>query len=496
MEYILLDTNILIYREGEKKLDKDILTLSRLLMDSVEYKLVIHSLSIGELKKYNDEYHKEVILSKVYTYKILKNVPNADENFMKECGGGNNDHEYVDNNLLYTLKRNYVSYLITNDKGILKKAKRLDLKRVLSITEAIKFLSKEDELSLSRMPLVINEKEICDINIEDPFFDNLKKDYNDFEGWFAKKQRQHKKVYVSFKENKQLGAFLMLKIEDETENYAGFDRPFERGKRLKISTFKVIDNGKSIGEALLKIVFDYAIANDIQEIYITIFDKHKRLIELFKEYGFVLYTYKQTKKQNGMYEKEGVYVRKIRNDKVNYPVLKLDNQSVFIVPIQNEYCNMLFPDVLILSQISLSDLFGASTYGNVIKKVYICAKYSSTMKPGDIIVFYASQQAKSIVCVGVVDDAFKANELDSFDTYKKVVKRRTVYEDTYLEKAYKNGYFTILFKYFTKLDKYLKLEEAIKEGILKAAPQSLQSLDKTKFKKLIKLTGTENKIKI
>lgn len=35
MEYILLDTNILIYREGEKKLDKDILTLSRLLMDSM-----------------------------------------------------------------------------------------------------------------------------------------------------------------------------------------------------------------------------------------------------------------------------------------------------------------------------------------------------------------------------------------------------------------------------------------------------------------------------
>lgn len=36
MENILLDTNILIYREGEKKLDNDILTLSRLLMDSIE----------------------------------------------------------------------------------------------------------------------------------------------------------------------------------------------------------------------------------------------------------------------------------------------------------------------------------------------------------------------------------------------------------------------------------------------------------------------------
>lgn len=65
MEYILLDTNILIYREGEKKLDKDILTLSRLLMDSIEYKLVIHPLSIEELKKYKDKDQRDVIISKV-----------------------------------------------------------------------------------------------------------------------------------------------------------------------------------------------------------------------------------------------------------------------------------------------------------------------------------------------------------------------------------------------------------------------------------------------
>lgn len=79
---------------------------------------------------------------------------------------------------------------------------------------------------------------------------------------------------------------------------------------------------------------------------------------------------------------------------------------------------------------------------------------------------------------------------------KKVVKRRTVYEDSYLENAYQKGFFTILFKYYTKLDKYIKLEDAIREGIIKMAPQSLQSLDREKFKKLLELAGTENKIKI
>lgn len=496
MEYILLDTNILIYREGEKKLDNNILILSRLLMDSVDYKLVIHPLSIDELKKYKDEYQKEVILSKVHTYKILDNPPKINEDFIRKCGGGNNRHEYVDNNLLYTLKKNYVSYLITNDNGILKKAKRLGLKRVLSIIEAIEFLAKKDEPEISRIPLTIEKRNLCDIDIDDPFFDNLKKDSKDFEIWYEKKQRQHKDVYVSFKENKQLGAFLMLKIEDEREKYNKFEKPFESGRRLKISTFKVTDNGKSIGEAFLKIIFDYAIANNVQEIYTTIFDKQDRLIELFKEYGFILYTYKQSEKQNGVFEKEGVYLRKISDHKVNYPIIKLNEQSAYIVPIRDEYCNMLFPDVPVSSQISMSDLLGISTYGNVIKKVYICAKYSSAMKPGDIIIFYASQKIKSIICIGIVDDAFRANDLESFDVYKKVVKRRSVYEDNYLEKAFQNGYFTILFKYFTKFDKYIKLEDAIKEGIIKAAPQSLQSLEITKLKKLLEMSGTEKKIKI
>lgn len=73
----------------------------------------------------------------------------------------------------------------------------------------------------------------------------------------------------------------MLKIEKEDEDYSNFEIPFKKDKRVKISTFKVVDNGKAIGEILLKIVFDYALANNVQEIYITIFDKHKRLIDMF-----------------------------------------------------------------------------------------------------------------------------------------------------------------------------------------------------------------------
>lgn len=51
------------------------------------------------------------------------------------------------------------------------------------------------------------------------------------------------------------------------------------------------------------------------------------------------------------------------------------------------------------------------------------------------------------------------------------------------KKSFQKGYFVILFKYFVKLNDYISLKSAIDEGIIKAAPQSLHSLGKEKFKK-------------
>ena len=48
----------------------------------------------------------------------------------------------------------------------------------------------------------------------------------------------------------------------------------------------------------------------------------------------------------------------------------------------------------------------------------------------------------------------------------------------------------------TSGDTLTMLKSAIDEGIIKAAPQSLHSLGKEKFKKIVQLSGTEEKIKI
>ena len=72
----------------------------------------------------------------------------------------------------------------------------------------------------------------------------------------------------------------MLKLEDETEKYEDFQKPFYPGKRLKISTMKVSETGKRIGETFIKTIVKTAINLNVDEIYVTIFDKYEHLIDM------------------------------------------------------------------------------------------------------------------------------------------------------------------------------------------------------------------------
>ena len=496
MKYILLDTNIILYREGESKMNEEMQTLTRVLRDSTEYKLCIHPLSIKEFSNHKIEEQKEAILSKLNAYKTLVSPPKVSDDFLVKCGYTNKAHDYIDISLLYAIERHCASYLITNDKKIKAISSRIGLgDKVLTIIEAISLFSNIDNSQL-QTPVTITEVPLYSLDINDPFFASLREDYFGFDNWFSRKQEAQEKAYVSFLENDLLGSFLMMKIEDETEDYSTFTKPFPKTKRIKISTFKVADQGKSIGEAFIKISIDYALRNNIKEIYLTVFDKQKQLINLIEEYGFEFYTHKKTKKQDLSIEMEAVYVKKLNKDCTEYPIIHYKNQPTYIVPIQNQYTEMLFPDVFETKQISIYDLLGTSTYSNVIKKVYICNSPIKKIKNGDILVFYSSINKKQFVCIGVVDDAFRAHEINNFDEFNKLVKRRTVFEENYLIEAYNKNRLIILFKYYTKFNSPVNLNVAINKKIITSAPQSIQSIPNKNFKKLIKLTGTEKQIKI
>lgn len=171
----------------------------------------------------------------------------------------------------------------------------------------------EDYLNnLVKTNVNIKKEYLYNINLEDEFFSSLKADYKDYEKWFKTKQKEGKQAYISKNKEGQITSFLMLKQENENENYSFFEKPFNPNKRLKISTFKVLDTGKNIGDFFVKLAIKEAMSRNIDEIYITTFEKQKALILLLEHYGFKFYTYKNTELNNNKIKKEAIYVKSLK----------------------------------------------------------------------------------------------------------------------------------------------------------------------------------------
>lgn len=148
------------------------------------------------------------------------------------------------------------------------------------------------------------------IDLSDNFFDSLRYEYLNFNEWFIRKANLGFSGFVNYKDNK-ITSICIIKFEYEDEDYSMFLNPFKKDKRIKISTFKVSDTGKKIGSKYLKLIREIAIKNNIKEIYITLFDNHKDLIELLKLFNYKLYTSKMTMKSDKKMYEELVYVCEI-----------------------------------------------------------------------------------------------------------------------------------------------------------------------------------------
>ena len=140
------------------------------------------------------------------------------------------------------------------------------------------------------------------INLSDPFFDSLKDDYEEFEDWF--KRKSELEAYVSHNDLGLIDGFLYLKVEKQALDDM---IPMHGVKtRVKLGTFKIDAHGTKLGERFIRVMFDYACRNRINEIYVTIFDKHVSLISLLTKYGFELVSRKNKTTKDGQ---EGVYFK-------------------------------------------------------------------------------------------------------------------------------------------------------------------------------------------
>lgn len=481
LEKILLDTNMLIYLEDDHILNKDVARLTRILYDSSNYKIVIHPDSILETNKIKDVNRKNIFQSKIRVYKQINNPPRASEAFQSMLGY-KNENDKIDNELLFAVKQNCVSYFVTNDNKLKGKGIRIGLgDRVLNIKEAIEKFEKQ-EMKEILVPVFIKKEELYRVQLEDPFFNSLKKDYFEFDKWFERKQREGEKAYIVRNQKNEVTAFLMLKIEEKGEEYEEFEKKFSKKRRLKVSTFKVDDTGKRIGETFIKIIVENAIKEKVEEIYVTVFPKYNFLIDLFKEYGFKYYTYKQTPDKRKESSKEYVLVKSMK-DKESYPFVNIEKRKVFIVPIQPIYHRLFFPEAIKNLQYSINDYEGINTESNAIRKAYISNSNIKKIQSGDVLLFYASQKEKAITCAGIVDTVF--SDFKKSEEIVNLVRKRTAYSERELQNNVDLNSLVIMFKHYMTFNKEIAYKELRKWNIINGAIQSITEIDGEKIKELI-----------
>lgn len=494
---ILIDTNIFIYRENDHILPENLQVLLKVL-NQLEIKLLIHPYSIKEIMGDLNEERKNIALSKLKTYPTLESPPdqNRDTVFYNVVGQPSKINDDVDNAILYAVYKDAVDFLITEDKGIHKKAIRLNIKdRVLSLEEALSIFINDINSEGLRRPPALNCDSVYNLNVNDPFFNSLKEEYgeSEFEDWFIRISREGRKCWIYSEKADMIGALLIYKVENEPIDSIP---SFPAKKRLKLSTFKVKYVGHKIGELFIKLAVGYCIRNNIDEMYLTHFTKSDDyLVDLITEYGF----YKAAIKSNGedIYMKE-LLVNKEESESMHpveiskrfYPSF-YDGVEVnkFVVPIEPEFHDRLFTEN-IRRQTKLNEFDGDFIIeGNTILKAYLCHSNIKRIIPGDILLFYRSKDIQAITSLGIVEKVFQNRQ--SKDEIIKYVGKRTVYTIDEIADIAQNSTLVILFTWHFHLAKQLNLSKLKELGILKSAPQSITQRSHQQYL-LIKSNGGIN----
>ena len=280
----------------------------------------------------------------------------------------------------------------------------------------------------------LERKKFKDVDLENSFFDSLKSDYKEFPIWFVKKHDDF--AYIFYSDNQIIDGFLYLKIEDN--ELLDINPTFPAARRLKVGTMKINAHGTKLGERFIKKIFDHAIYENVEEIYVTVFSDHASLISLFKKYGFIHKADKTT--QNGT---ELVLVKLFKDQYLNvvnnYPLVNLTTNNIYLLSLKPEWHTRLLPDSILNTE--NSDIVQDISHTNSIHKVYLTAMRNiDNLKQGDVLLVYrTSDEAgrafyKSVsTSICVVEEYKNIQEFLSMEEFLKYCRPYSVFTEDELK---------------------------------------------------------------
>lgn len=285
----------------------------------------------------------------------------------------------------------------------------------------------------------IVHKTFAEIDLQDTFFQSLRNDYPDFDNWFKRKSNQD--AFVQYENNKIIG-FLYLKVEEKLVDDVVPN--IFANKILKVGTFKINAHGTKMGEQFIKIIMDYAVNENVDVCYVTIYEKHNSLIELVQQFGFEYYG----TKGNGIY-KENVYLKQMKritgNINRDFPLVNISTAKKYLLSIYPKYHSVMFPDSILTTE--NKNIITDISYTNSIHKIYVCTMDQvENLKYGDIVVLYrtaecgrAAEYSAVATSICVVEDVKKQNEFCDFDDFYRYASKYSVFDKADLQYRYNKG---------------------------------------------------------
>lgn len=289
----------------------------------------------------------------------------------------------------------------------------------------------------------LETKKFSEINLNDTFFDSLRKDYDGFDDWYIRKAKEAEKAYVMYHENK-LSGFMYLKDETQTIQLESYS--LEKGRRLKIGTFKLNSRGTILGERFLSRALRDAVNAGHDRAYVTVFEKHGGIVKLFKKFGFE----EAGKTQSGELFL-GKRLKKIStNPYKNFPRV-LVSDTVHSLAIYPEYHTRLFPDSKL--QTETQHVVKDIALTNTISKTYLTKiKKAEDFKPGDTIFIYRISNKiprkyhSAITSVCTLIEVKKIDKFIDYEEFLNYIGKGTVFSEEELNDFWINKTYPIIIK--------------------------------------------------
>lgn len=318
----------------------------------------------------------------------------------------------------------------------------------------------------SRTLGLLSLRRFSELHLEDPFFDSLRRDYQNFDTWFSSKSGENAYVYES--DNGILG-FLYLKLENG--RVSDVNPPLGPGRHMKIGTLKVVPHGTRLGELMVKKALDHALAAAADDLYVTVFPIHSALIALLERYGF---------RDVGSKGGERVLVKDLSyahaDPVASFPLLPANSERVFLLGIYPRWHTRLFPDSKLHNE--GPDLVKDVSHSNSIHKVYLTAMRGvDQLSSGDILLIYRTSDGQGpayyrsvVTSICVVEEVRQISSFDSEEAFLSYTSPYSVFKNDELVDFWRTKKYpqVIRFTYNAALPKRITRKDLIDRGLIDA----------------------------